>query len=186
MAALTLLVVGVAATVLVVLSLRFNDDADDGFFEAAWQSLLRAIDPGTMGGDTGWPARIVALLVTLAGIFLASALIGIIATGLDSKIDDLRKGRSYVVERGHTAILGWSPRIFTVVSEITIANENHPGLAIVVLADREKTEMEDELRARIPDLRKSKLVVPLRRSVHPERPRDREHRRGPVGGHPGR
>ena len=109
LAALTLLVVVVAATVLVVLELRFNDDVERGFFEAAWQSLLRAIDPGTMGGDTEWPARIVALLVTLAGIFLASALIGIIATGLDSKIDDLRKGRSFVVERGHTAILGWSP-----------------------------------------------------------------------------
>jgi hypothetical protein len=122
-----------------------------------------------MGGDTGWPARIVALLVTLAGIFLASALIGIIATGLDNKIDELRKGRSFVVEHGHTAILGWSPRIFTVIAELTIANENHPGLAIVVLADREKTEMEDEIRTRVPDLRKSKLVV---RSGDPSTPND--------------
>lgn len=169
LSAITFLIVGVAALVLTIFSLRFNDGTDDGFFEDAWQSLLRAIDPGTMGNDTGWPSRIVALLVTLAGIFLASALIGIIATGLDSKIDDLRKGRSFVVEHGHTAILGWSPRIFTVVSELTVANENHPGLAIVVLADREKTEMEDEIRQRVPNLRKSKLVV---RSGDPSSPND--------------
>jgi hypothetical protein len=168
LAAMTLLVVVIAGAVLAIFALRFNEGTDEGFFEAAWQSMLRAIDPGTMGGDTGW-ARVVALLVTLAGIFLASALIGIIATGLDSKIDDLRKGRSFVVERGHTAILGWSPRIFIVISEITVANENHPGLAIVVLADREKTEMEDEIRTRVPNLRKSKLVV---RSGDPSTPSD--------------
>src|SRR5690606_9623073 len=79
------------------------------------------------------------------------------------------KGRSAVVERGHTAILGWSPRIFTVVSEISIANENHPGLAIVVLADGEKADLEDELRTRVPDLRRSKLVV---RTGDPSTPGD--------------
>jgi len=168
LAALTLMVVVVAAVVLALLDLRFNDGTDEGFFEAAWQSLLRVIDPGTMGGDTGW-SRVIALLVTVAGIFLASALIGIIATGLDKKIEELQKGRSFVVERGQTAILGWSPRIFTVISEITVANENHPGLAIVVLADREKTDMEDEIRTRVPDLRRSKLVV---RSGDPSTPSD--------------
>lgn len=169
LAAMTLMVVVVAAIVLAAARLRFNDGTDEGFFEAAWQSLLRAIDPGTMGGDTTWPARLIALLVTIAGIFLASALIGIIATGFDAKIEELRKGRSAVVERGHTAILGWSPRIFTVVSEISIANENHPGLAIVVLADGEKADLEDELRTRVPDLRRSKLVV---RTGDPSTPGD--------------
>ena len=167
LAAMTLLVVVLAAVTLAVLQLRFNEGGDEGFLEAAWQSMLRLIDPGTMGGDTGWSARAIALTVTLSGIFLASALIGIIATGLDKKIDDLRRGRSFVVERGHTAILGWSPRIFTIISEITIANENHPGLAIVVLADRDKTEMEEEIRSRVPDVRKSKIVV---RSGEPSTP----------------
>ena len=57
LAAMTLMVVVVAAVALAVLRLRFNDGTDEGFFEAAWQSLLRVIDPGTMGGDAGWPAR---------------------------------------------------------------------------------------------------------------------------------
>src|SRR5689334_15165370 len=67
LAAMTLTVVVIAATVLAIFRLQFNDGVEEGFFESAWQSLLRAIDPGTMGSDTGWGPRLVALLVTLAG-----------------------------------------------------------------------------------------------------------------------
>jgi hypothetical protein len=155
--AIFLAVVVATALVVTVLGKAFADE-QEGFIEAAWASLMRTLDAGTMSGDNGWGLRFAALFVTVAGIFLASALIGIIATGLDQKIAELQKGRSFVVEKGHTAILGWSPRLFTIVSELSIANENHPGLAIVVLADRDKSEMEDEIRERVPDLRGSKLV----------------------------
>jgi hypothetical protein len=158
LAAVTIVVIFVTALVITVLDRRFNDGTDPGFVEAMWQSLLRIIDPGTMGGDAGWGVRIISLLVTIAGIFLASALIGIIATGLDQRIAELRRGRSFVVERGHTVVLGWSPRLFTLIDELTVANENHPGLGIVVLADRDKTEMEDDIRSRVPALRGSKVV----------------------------
>jgi len=148
LASMTVALILVASLVLAIFRVRINDESV-GFLEAFWQSMLRVIDPGTMGGDNGWPLRIVALLVTVGGIFLASALIGIIAAAIDSKIQDLRRGRSFVVEYGHTLILGWSPRIFTIVSEICVANENQSDSCIVVLADREKTEMEEDLRTRV-------------------------------------
>jgi hypothetical protein len=46
----------------------------------------------------------------------------VVATGLDRKIENLRKGRSIVLERDHTLILGWSETIFTIVNELEIAN----------------------------------------------------------------
>ena len=46
--------------------------------------------------------------------------------GLEGKLAELRKGRSRVVERDHTVILGWSQQIHTVISEIVAANENQP------------------------------------------------------------
>jgi voltage-gated potassium channel Kch len=46
-------------------------------------------------------------------------------------------------------ILGWSPRIFTIVSEICVANENRSNACIVVMADVEKTDMEELIRTRI-------------------------------------
>ncbi len=157
LASMTVLIIVFAALMLALFRVRINDK-DVGFIEAFWQSMLRVIDPGTMGGDNGWGLRIVALLVTLSGIFLASALIGIIAAAIDTKVQDLRRGRSFVVEHGHTLIVGWSPRIFTIVSEICVANSNESDACIVVMADVEKTEMEEALRTRVGKTSGTRLV----------------------------
>ena len=79
---------------------------------------MRTLDSGTMGGDAGWGFRLVMLLVTLGGIFVVSALIGVLSTGLEGKLDELRKGRSRVLEKDHTIILNWSPSIFDIISEL--------------------------------------------------------------------
>jgi len=124
-----------------------------------WQNLMRTIDAGTMGGDAGsWPAMFLMLFVTLGGIFIFSALIGVLNSGLESKLDDLRKGRSFVVEKEHTIIYGWSSLIFPIITELVEANKNRKKPAIVILADRDKVEMEDEIRARVPDTANTRIV----------------------------
>ena len=77
--------------------------------EATWLSLTRTLDSGTFGGDTGIAWRIVMLGVTLGGVFVVSALIGIINNGLEDRMEEMRKGRSFVIEHNHTLILNWSP-----------------------------------------------------------------------------
>jgi ion channel POLLUX/CASTOR len=119
------------------------------FLEAFWASLMRTLDPGTMGGDIGWGFRLVMLFVTLGGIFIVSALIGVLNTGLERQLERMRKGRSRVLENGHTLILGWSSQVFMVISELMIANENQHDARIVVLANRDKVEMEEEIRERV-------------------------------------
>jgi hypothetical protein len=113
-----------------------------------WISLLRTLDPGTMGQDAGSPVLLALMLtVTIGGIFIVSALVGVLTTGLDAKLTDLRKGRSRVVESGHTIVLGWSEQIFTLISELSKADDRNT--CVVVLADRDKVEMEDEIRKRV-------------------------------------
>lgn len=119
------------------------------FGEAVWESLMRTLDPGTMGGDEGWGFRIAMLGVTIGGILIVSTLIGVLTAGVEEKMSELRKGRSRVLEQDHTLILGWSSQIFTILSELIEANLNQPRGSIVILAERDKIEMEDELRARI-------------------------------------
>ncbi|KAA1418776.1 hypothetical protein F0U44_09810 [Nocardioides humilatus] len=134
-------------------------DEDLGFWSETFQSLMHALDPGTVAGDTGsWRFLITMLVLTIAGLFVVSALIGVISAGIDNRIADLRRGRSLVLETDHTVILGWSSSIFTVISELTIANESRRRPVIVVLADRDKVEMEDELRAKVPELRGTRVV----------------------------
>jgi len=147
------------------------DHVDDNPLSVAWKSLLRTLDPGTMGGDQGSPQFLALMLaVTIGGIFLVSALVGILATGLDAKLTELRKGRSRVIESGHTVILGWSDQIFTIVGELVRANEGQRA-CITILADEDKVQMEDALHARLP--RPGKVRIVCRRGS-PTEPTDVE------------
>ena len=140
-------------------------------------SLLRTLDPGTMGNDTGSVMFVLSMLtVTLGGIFIVATLIGVITTGIGAKLDELRKGRSSVLEDDHTVILGWSAQIFDVISEIVLANANKRHQRIVVLADRDKVEMEDEIRDDVPNTRTTRHRLPQRQPDRPRRPGDRQHR----------
>ncbi len=129
------------------------------FVEAAWEGLMRTMDAGTMGGDAGWGFRLVMLFVTLGGVFIISTLIGVLTTGVEGKIDEMRKGRSRVLEHDHTVILGWSAQVFTIIPELVAANESRKtGAVIVILADKDKVEMEDELRTRVGDTKNTKVI----------------------------
>lgn len=130
-----------------------------GFVAIAWMALMRTLDSGTMGGDTGsWSFLLAMLAVTFGGIFVISTFIGTLTTAIEAKLDALRKGRSRVLESGHTVILGWSPRVFSIVSELVIANENQRRAAVVILGDRDKVEMEDEIRERVGDTKTTRVI----------------------------
>ena len=102
---LSLAVVIVAGIIISIFNFRQTGDPTPlSFGEAAWESLMRTLDPGTMGGDTGVGFRGVMLLVTLGGIFIVSALIGVLNNAIQDRIDHLRKGRSLVIEENHTII----------------------------------------------------------------------------------
>jgi len=126
--------------------------------EAAWMSLMHALDSGAVGGDTGWTFRLVMFGVTLAGLFIVGSLIGVLTSSIESQMDQLRKGRSFVIEENHTLILGWSPSVFSIISELAIANSNQRKPRIVVLADEDKVEMEDEIRAKCGELGRTQVI----------------------------
>ena len=146
-------------TAVVVLVQKGPDDTSADFGETLWNSMLRTLDPGTMGGDTGPWFRAFMLTITIGGLIIVASLIGIISSAFDAKVEDLRKGRSKVLETDHTLILGWSGKVFPVISEICVANESRGRSAIVIVADRDKVEMEDEIRARIPNPGKTRIIV---------------------------
>jgi Trk K+ transport system NAD-binding subunit len=154
-----LAVIVLGAFIITLANSAFGGQTDDGFIEAMWQTMLRVIDGGTFVSDSGWGVRLLGFIVTIFGITVAALLIGLISTAIGEKVEELRRGRSPVIEDGHTLILGWSPRVFTVVSEIIVADESRSDSAIVVLAGREKQEMEREFDRRIQDTGNTRLVV---------------------------
>jgi hypothetical protein len=154
-----------------------------GIAEAFWQVTMRTIDTGTIAGDTGWSFRLVGFLVTMGGIFITSALIGVLASGLEERLNQLRRGRSRVLESGHTIILGWSPQVFTIINELAFANRNLSkrgrsaktrqgagrSACVAILADRDKLEMEEEIHIKAPNTLGTRLVC---RSGNPLDPDD--------------
>lgn len=169
---LSFTVIALAAAVISGLRIHQVDPPDAlSFGEAFWESLMRTLDSGTMGGDTGAGFRIVMLFVTLGGVFVVSTLIGVLSNGIEDMMDHLRKGRSQVLENKHTLVLGWSPQIFTVLNELMIANENQSNARIVVMADKDKVEMEDEIRERVEIHRKTRIIC---RNGSPIDPNDLE------------
>ncbi|MCD9588778.1 potassium transporter TrkA [Streptomyces sp. 8ZJF_21] len=144
----------------VVVAFAHKDTEDNGGWPGiVWMSLLRTLDPGTMGGDTGRPLFLILMLtVTIGGIFIVSALIGVMTTGLEARIQQLRKGTSRLIEHGHTIVLGWSEQVFTVIAELVEANQSERRSCVVILADRDKVDMEDEIRRRIPDTGKTRVI----------------------------
>lgn len=147
-----------AALVVVVGAAPAGEEGKYTLGEAAWGNLMRTLDAGTMGADQGWAFRVLMLLVTVFGIFVLSTLIGVLSSGLEASIEELRKGRSRVVERDHTVILGWSEQIFAILTELIEANQSRPHARIVVLGNKDKVEMEDEIREKVGDLKNTRII----------------------------
>jgi len=155
----TLLAVLVFALIYILIGIPFSETEKFTFFEAMWQSLMRSLDSGTVAGDTSWVLRGVGILVTISGIFILSTLIGILSQGLGEKIDELKKGRSIVLAENHTLIIGWSQKIFFIIEELIIANGNQKKPTIVILSNRDKVEMDEEIRNRIEDSKNTKIIT---------------------------
>ncbi len=135
------------------------DPKDYDFIDVFWVTILRTLDGGVISQD---PIHFWFLffmfLATVGGVLMVSTLIGIVNSGVTRKINDLRKGRSFVVETNHTVILGWSFQVFQIISELVIANENQKDPCIAILADLDKIKMEDEIRSKAGDTENTRII----------------------------
>ncbi|KAL1180873.1 hypothetical protein V6Z11_A02G008500 [Gossypium hirsutum] len=74
------------------------------------------------------------------------------------QLDSLRKGRSEVVEQNHTLILGWSDKLGSLLNQLVIANESLGGGIVVVMAERDKEEMELDIAKMEFDFRGTSVI----------------------------
>ncbi len=161
LAIVSLFVVVILGIIIAITGIKseVNPDEELGFIEGAWQILMSTLDQGAMAGDQTWSFRAVRFVATLGSLFLLSILIGSISSGIDAKIGELKKGKSRVLESNHTLILGWSEKIFSILTEVIEANTNQKKPSIVILANRDKEEMDDEIRQRIANLKNTRIIV---------------------------
>ena len=172
---LLLLAVITAVVVLVGGFLSIAIGGPDGSGEnsplySIWFTLMHTINTGVLAKEEGTILYLAIMtVVTLVGIFITSFLIGTISNGIKDKVSDLRRGKSRVIEQDHTIIIGFDENVTSIIQELALANENQKDAVVVVMADADKTEMEDIIRERVPNLDNIQLVC---RNGHPDSPSD--------------
>ena len=134
-----------------------STDGPFSYIESFWTALAVAISPGLVT-DPGWTNRIFIFLVAIFGIFVLSTLIGVLTSGITEKLYDLRRGRSLVLEEGHTLILGWSEKIAPIIAELVLANQSLSQAKVVVLADVDKIKMEEQLASDVGNTHTTEII----------------------------
>ena len=157
-----------------------------GFLEAAWISLMRTLDAGTMGGDAGWGFRSSCLCVTIGGVFVISTLIGVLTRGRGRQDRGTAQGPLARARRGphrhpglvaadlHHHLRSWSSPTRTSKA----ARHRHPG--------RPETRWRWKTRSATAwrDRKNTTRHLPLRLSHRPDRPGDRQPAYGALDHHP--
>lgn len=123
-----------------------NDECSP--LHAIWDSFATAINAEIPSSSDGSLLFVfINGIAAIIGLFFTSILIGIITTGIETKLQTLRDGNAEVLENDHTVILGWNDTTFAILAEIMESNLNRKMRTVVVLDDAcEKAEMDDQVR----------------------------------------
>lgn len=126
-----------------------------------WQVFLQVMDSGSIAEDSdlNFIHKIVGVATVFIGLILFSSLVAFITSQFEAKIEDLKKGRSFVIEKGHTLILGFGDRVLEIIRELIVANESEKNRAVVVLAGREKDEMDDFFRDHVAERKTTRIIT---------------------------
>uniref|UniRef100_A0A803P0I9 RCK N-terminal domain-containing protein n=1 Tax=Cannabis sativa TaxID=3483 RepID=A0A803P0I9_CANSA len=115
---------------------------DDSLAECLWLSWTYVADSGNHTNSEKFGERLVSVSISFGGMLVFAMMLGLVSDAISEKFDSLRKGRSEVVEQNHTLILGWSDKLGSLLNQLAIANESLGGGMVVVMAERDKEEME--------------------------------------------
>ncbi|XP_057978183.1 ion channel DMI1 isoform X10 [Malania oleifera] len=119
--------------------------SDGSFGDALWLSWTFVVDSGNHADRVGTGPRIISVSLSSGGMLIFAMMLGLVSDAISENVDSLRKGKSEVIERNHILILGWSDKLGSLLKQLAIANKSIGGGVVVVLAERDKEEMEMDI-----------------------------------------
>tara|TARA_B100001113_G_scaffold92896_1_gene74401 strand:+ start:6770 stop:8767 length:1998 start_codon:yes stop_codon:yes gene_type:complete len=137
------------------------DETLSSWLEIPWRVYVAVMEGSAAetDGDSNWAAKLTSIMGVLVGLVLFSSMVAFITSVFESKLDELRRGRSVVLENGHTLILGFGDRILEVIRELIEANESEKDASIVILAEDDKEEMDNIIRDNITDFVTTRIIT---------------------------
>ncbi len=145
---------------------ELNEPLDPAtYFFSFWDAFTKILG---IGSTAAWGTQIINTIYWAIGIAISGAVIGFISAQIIRAVAKLQEGKSAVIESGHTLILGWSNRVFPILSELAIANENVRKPRVVIFAQTSRAVMDSEIRTRVPNLGKLKVITRTGDATNPE------------------
>jgi Trk K+ transport system NAD-binding subunit len=108
-----------------------------------WDSFTSVLG---VGHGANWSDRFLTFLYWCFGVAISGTVIGFITTGISGLVKELKRGRSQVILHNHILILGWTNNIFTVISELSIANKSSRNAKLVIFSKLENQFMQDQIK----------------------------------------
>ena len=138
---------------------------EGSFIDKVWSAFSIILDKAK---DATWGGRIISIFYWIITTAVTATIIGFIGAKINAGIAALKKGRSPIIDSNHTLILGWSNRIFPLLKELAVANDNAHKPLVVIFADIDREQMEDEIAARAGKLGRLRVVTRRGDATNPE------------------
>ena len=150
----------------IVSVVELNEPLDPAtYFFSFWEAFTKILG---IGSTAAWGTQIINTIYWAIGIAISGAVIGFISAQIIRAVAKLQEGKSAVIESGHTLILGWSNRVFPILSELATANDNVRKPRVVIFAPTSRALMDSEIRTRVPNLGKLKVITRTGDATNPE------------------
>ena len=123
--------------------------------DAFWDSLMQFIDTGNISSvDGSFGLVITFLMVTFIGVCGWGSLIAMINKALQDRINNLSKGNAFIMEKGHSIILGYGEEALTIIEEFLIAKIKN-----IVLLSEHNVDIIRKRVSFIKGYRKSNIII---------------------------
>ena len=144
--------------ILILSILKFIFVGSEETFNTVFKDILNISLSPELVLDGSPIVTIINIIAAVIGLLFLGALIGMISSIIESKISDLKRGKSVVIESNHSIFLGWSNKLRTAIVELSESNRSISHSSIVILAARDKVYMEEELIPEIPHWSKTDVI----------------------------
>lgn len=155
---LFLISIGSLLFILILSFLKYIFAVSEEPFYTVFSDMLNISLSPSLVLDGSPIAIIINIIAAVIGLLFLGALIGMISSIIESKISDLKRGKSVVIESNHSVFLGWSNKLRTAIIELSESNRSMTHSSIVILAAKDKVFMEEELIPEIPHWSKTDVI----------------------------
>jgi Trk K+ transport system NAD-binding subunit len=147
-------------SVTIVGIVAFFVSGEDSVFHVVWVSFMQTLDAGNLSGEEGQFFYVFLMTIsTIVGIFVTSLLISFISSGFQSKLENLQKGTSRIIEKNHTLILGYNENVKVIVGELIEANLNVKHPVVAILSEQGMMETLNDLKQNLRSFRNTKIII---------------------------